>query len=42
MAVTDCYTPDEAHRLSHYTAVPKHAKRVAEFCATMTRRCFRR
>lgn len=38
VTVTYCFTPEEEGQWPHYTAVPKHPERFAEFCATMTRR----
>ncbi len=38
VTVTFCFTPEEEGEWPHYTAVPKHPERFAEFCATMVRR----
>ena len=38
VTATFCFTPDSEGQWAHYSAVPKHPERVAEFCATMVRR----
>ena len=38
VTVTFCFTPEAEGEWAHYTAVPKHPERFAEFCATMVRR----
>jgi beta-xylosidase len=38
VTATFCFTPEAEGQWPHYTAVPKHPERFAEFCATMIRR----
>ncbi len=38
VTVTFCFTPEQEGQWPHYTAIPKHPERFAEFCATMVRR----
>ena len=38
VTATFCFTPEAEGEWAHYTAVPKHPERFAEFCATMVRR----
>ena len=38
VTATFCFTPEHEGQWEHYTAVPKHPERFAEFCAAMIRR----
>ena len=38
VTATFCFTPESEGEWAHYTAVPRHPERFAEFCATMVRR----
>ncbi len=38
VTATFCFTPEHEGQWAHYTAVPKHPERFAEFCAAMIRR----
>ena len=38
VTATFCFTPEHEGQWEHYTAVPKHPERFAEFCGAMIRR----